>query len=230
MKDIPGWLTSHEANFLRKAARYVRVLPGVIVEIGSFHGKSTIQLATAKQTVYAIDPHKGEYSGGKTTSTESSFRANLRAAGVNDIVRPVVKTSRQAAQGWNEPVKLLFIDGLHDYPHAREDYALWSQHLVDGGIVAMHDAFCGWPGAGRVAMDRIVRSGEYREVGAVGSIIFGVKGKSSAADSVIAVVRKLVIELCQQIYANARFPRPLAFFFVHRVLRVFLLSRFSTLG
>lgn len=230
MKDIPGWLTTREAYFLSQAALETKQNIGVIVEIGSFHGKSTINLARAGEPVYAVDPHKGNFSGGKTRSTLAAFLKNIKEAHAEDVIHPIVKTSKQASAGWKLPIKMLFIDGLHDRAHAWEDYSLWAVHVGTGGIVAMHDAFCGWPGAGSVAMDRIVRSGEYKDIGVIGSIIYGVKGVASTDEKVRLFLKRYVIEVSQWIYGRLWIPRPIAFFLVHRVLKILLLNRFSLGG
>jgi len=230
MKDISGWLTPHEAQFLRKAAASVVDVSGVIVEIGSFHGKSTIQLASSGKAVYAIDPHKGEFSGGRTASTLSSFLRNIKRAEVDQYIRPLVKTSKAASRGWTKPISLLFIDGLHDFSHAQEDYILWTPHITRDGIVAMHDAFCGWPGAGSVAMNSIVRSADFREIGVVGSIIYGVRGEVSLIGQCIRFFRRVIIEISQWIYRQDMIPKSVSFVLVHRFLRIFLVNRFSSLG
>ena len=137
MKDVPGWLTAHEGQFLQKAAFAQKYRDGAIVEIGSFRGKSTIWLALAGDRIWAIDPHKGRVSGGRAAPTLPTFLKNISRAGVRKLVIPVVKTSRDAARRWTKPIKLLFIDGLHDEAHAKEDYRLWSPHVVERGMVAM---------------------------------------------------------------------------------------------
>lgn len=223
---LPGWLTVHEGKFLENAARSVREVPGVIVEIGSYVGKSTIWLTQAGERVYAVDPHEGEFSGGTSNPTKMQFLHNLSHAGVSDLVEPIIKTSKAAAIGWTETIKLLFIDGLHDETHAREDFLLWSQHLASGGIIAMHDAFCGWEGAVNVATHYILASPEFGEIGVVGSIIYGVKKKVTITGSIIKLFKKLVIDLCNSIYRNKQIPKWIQFILVHRVLKLFLLNRF----
>lgn len=183
VQSIPGWLTKHEGMLLEILAKEQSALGGVIVEIGSYCGKSTIWLAQSGERVYAVDPHKGNVSGGKTKPTLKAFKKNIAKAGADNVIA-VVKMSKAAARNWNQPIKLLFIDGLHDEKNARQDFTLWNRFVVEGGIVAMHDAFCGWPGAGIVARKYIVNSPEFRSIGIVGSIIFGIKGKPSLLDTI----------------------------------------------
>jgi hypothetical protein len=60
--DVPGWLTDEEGEALYELARGCTG-KGVIVEIGSWKGKSTICLGRGSQAgasvpIYAIDPHE----------------------------------------------------------------------------------------------------------------------------------------------------------------------------
>jgi hypothetical protein len=89
-----------------------------------------------------------------------------------------VKTSREAAQGWDKPVELLFIDGDHDYEAVREDFELWFPHLINGGTIAIHDStaclrhgLIGWPGPRKVVKERIFRSRRFREVDLFGTMV-----------------------------------------------------------
>ncbi|MGI8420392.1 MAG: class I SAM-dependent methyltransferase [Candidatus Levyibacteriota bacterium] len=153
---------------------------GEIVEIGSFCGKSTICLAQSLGRVYAVDPHKGNVGDGLTfASTFASFKKNIKFAKVADKILPVVSTSEDAAKKWNKKIRALFIDGLHDYEHAEQDFDLWSKYVVDGGIVAVHDSFLRWCGSEKMALQKIVLSKDFYKIGVVGSITYGIKGKGN---------------------------------------------------
>lgn len=227
--SIPGWLTAHEGYFLYSSVKSIQELTGVVVEIGSFQGKSTIFLAKASSHVVSIDPHEGHVSGGMLSPTYKAFVSHLSQAGVRKKVQDLVSTSQLAAKKWNKPISYLFIDGLHDEAHASEDYELWSPFVVDEGIVAMHDAFCGWDGAGTVATTYIVHGSSFIEIGVVGSIIYGVKGNPNTLQRVIKLFRRIVIDLCQSIYINESIPKWVRFILVHKILRILLLNRFSSL-
>ena len=51
----------------------------------------------------------------------------------------MIMTSEEAAHGWNKPIRLLWIDGDHRHESTKLDFALWEPHVVEGGILAMHD-------------------------------------------------------------------------------------------
>lgn len=229
MFAISGWLTKHEAIFLYKASRSVDLLRGDVVEIGSYKGKSTVFLALGTDHVTAIDPHKGKISGGNESSSYYRFIMNITRARVASRITVKKMTSERAVRLWRTPIKLLFIDGLHEYEPAKFDYTHWSPFVVSGGIVAMHDAFCGWPGAGLVAKEYMLQSQDFSEIGVVGSIIFGVRGKAIGIRRVIKIFRIGVISLCHTIYDNASLPRWIRYVLVHKILRIFLLNKFSSL-
>lgn len=227
LNNLPGWLTIHEGQFLTKAARQVQKIKGVVVEIGSFQGKSTIYLALANNLVYAIDPHQGVFSGGKTKPTYAAFLHNLQAAGVSQKVKPFMTTSAKAAQNWKQPIKLLFIDGLHDETNARGDFELWFPFLVDAGVVAMHDSFCAWPGAGRVALAKIVNAPGFKEIGVVGSIIYGIKGQAGELGKLNLVRNRILINLALKLNDQNLLSAWLRFILIHGLIRLFLLNEFT---
>ncbi len=124
---------------------------GVIVEIGSFMGLSTAWMGIgAKQTnrgpVIAIDHFRGSPEHKtlfeeelKTDSMLPYFEKNIKALGLEEIVHPLVGSSRDAAQTWTQPIRLLFLDGEHSYTGVSQDFALFSEHVVKEGIICFHD-------------------------------------------------------------------------------------------
>lgn len=229
LSDIKGWLSINEALFLRKAALLTKNNKSVIVEIGSYQGKSTIALACTNQKVYAIDPHQGKLDKGDVDPTYNNFVQNIINSGFEKKVSVIKKTSRQAVKNWHQPISLLFIDGLHDYQNASFDYENWSKFVMDGGVVAMHDAFCGWDGAGKVAREYIVKNKEYKKIGVVGSIIYGIKGQSLLIDELNKFRCRIFITLANKIYKSEFFNtyRPMQFFLIHRIIKLFLLNHFT---
>ncbi|HEX7041977.1 MAG TPA: class I SAM-dependent methyltransferase [Patescibacteria group bacterium] len=232
LKLVDGWLSFHEGFFLYKASVEVSKLNrGEIVEIGSWLGKSTICLAigSGKSVVYAVDPHKGEFSKGnglgKSAPTFKEFVSNLKKANVNEKVVPIVKTSEDAAKKWNKKIKLLFIDGLHDIKHAREDYDLWSKFLIKDGIIALHDAFCGHVGPEKVVLESFLASAFYKEIGVVGSIIYAKKGKPNLWEKLNLFRTKKLIKLA--LILNKKEFR-FKFFLIHRIFKLLLINKYTS--
>jgi predicted O-methyltransferase YrrM len=157
--DVPGWLTDEEGEALYELARACTG-KGVIVEIGSWKGKSTVCLALgsregASVPVYAVDPH-ADYRFG-------DFRNNIERAGIAELVRPVASLSQPAAGKFDEPIELLFVDGAHEYDLVLEDFEKWVPKVVEGGWVAFHDTT--WTaGPRKVVGQSIYRSQRFKDV------------------------------------------------------------------
>jgi len=188
---VQGWLRYTEGAFLYRAAKQVSGR-GVIVEIGSWKGKSTIWLAKgskdgSKVKIYAIDPHTGspehrDRYGDVWTFPE--FKRNIEEAGVDDIVLPVVKTSREASKNWNYPVEFMFIDGAHDYDSVKTDFELWYPHIIYGGVIAFHDTI-GWEGPRRLVKESVYKSRNFKDIRSVGSVTYATKVKQISIKDVL---------------------------------------------
>ena len=157
--DVPGWLTDEEGEALYELAKACSGR-GVIVEIGSWKGKSTICLGRGSRAgngirIYAIDPH-ADYRFG-------DFTANVERAGIADLVTPIASLSQAAAEDFGTPIELLFVDGSHEEELVREDFDKWVPKVVEGGGVAFHDTT--WTrGPRRVVGERIYRSRSFADV------------------------------------------------------------------
>jgi MMP 1-O-methyltransferase len=133
--DVPGWLTDEEGEALYELAKQCTGR-GAIVEIGSWKGKSTICLGLGSRSgsalrIFAIDPH-ADYRFG-------DFKTNVERAGIADLVTPVASLSQAAADDFDEPIELLFVDGSHEYDLVLEDFEKWVPKVVEGGWVVFHD-------------------------------------------------------------------------------------------
>jgi hypothetical protein len=68
----------------------------------------------------------------------------------------------------------LFIDGGHGVEPARADYAYWTPHVMEGGLLAIHDVFPNPADGGRPPYEDIylpaLASGKFVEVSATGSL------------------------------------------------------------
>jgi len=185
--NIEGWLQFTEGAFLYKAAKNCEGR-GVIVEIGSWKGKSTIWLAKGSKAgnntkVYAIDPHTGSSRSRKRYGKVWSypeFEHNIIEANVQDIVIPVIKTSKEAEQEWDgKPIELLWIDGAHEYEMVKLDFELWSHYLIEGGIIAFHDTI-GWKGPRRLVKEEIYTSHNFTNVRFTYSITYAQKVRTNS--------------------------------------------------
>lgn len=148
IKNIAGWLTEAEGLFLYNTAKKVKA-PNVIVEIGSWKGKSTVCLGSGsrdghKVKIYAVDPHIGSSEHQKMfgkVDTFEEFKQNLHNAGITEYVEPIRDTSESSAGSFIKPIGFIFIDGAHEYKFVRLDFKLWFPKVIIGGILAFHDSW-----------------------------------------------------------------------------------------
>jgi len=171
IETVKGFLDADEGLALFEHAMEA-ALKGPIVEIGSYCGKSTVYLGTAckqrNQVLYAIDHHSGseEHQPGeeyhdsellcprtRRVDTFPVFRDTLRRADLEQTVVPVVAPSAVVARHWNAPLGMVFIDGGHSAETALADYDGWARHVVQGGLLVIHDVFPDPADGGRPPFD-----------------------------------------------------------------------------
>lgn len=212
---IGGWLTPKEGRLLYGlAARCTG--RGVIVEIGSWKGKSTIWLASgsrrgAGMPVYAIDPHTATSDNLATQSavpTFAEFTDNIRRAGVTELVVPLVTTSAEAARTFARPVELIFIDGAHDYASVALDFDLWFPRVVEGGVLAFHDTVA-WDGPRRLVAQRVFRGGWARRARFVDSTTVAEKVRRNSLGDRVRNRYVLGLKRMGDAGARLRVPAPL---------------------
>lgn len=149
--DVQGWMTRDQARRLWDRASVLRP-DDTVVEIGSYHGRSAIVLASAAPEgveIVAIDPHAGNDRGPQQIvgtvdegqADNDRFNANLERAGVRDRVRHVRHPSQGALEHVEGEVELLYIDGAHRYGPALEDIQRWGDRVARGGTLLIHDSF-----------------------------------------------------------------------------------------
>lgn len=192
----PG-ITDQEGECLYQLAKS-RQGEGVIVEIGSWQGRSTIWLAKGseagrKAKVYAIDPHKGTsmHSFVGEPKTMTIFKKNIQQAGVEHIVNPIVMKSAKAIKGWKQPISLLWIDGSHDYEDVLRDFLLYEPYLESGGVIAFHD--CLSPGPRPVIRQHVFKSNSFSKIGAIHQIVYATKCESVSFRDKVVKLRFLLL-------------------------------------
>ncbi|WP_235495214.1 class I SAM-dependent methyltransferase [Geodermatophilus sp. Leaf369] len=185
----PGFMPEDEGRALYAAARSVAV-PGPLLEIGSWMGKSALYLAAAAaetgRVVVTVDHHRGseEHQPGweyhqpelvdpavDELDTLPSFRRTVHPA--EDLVVAVVARSETLAPLWAAPLALLFLDGSHTEESARRDQDAWVEKLAVGGTLAVHDVFPDPADGGQAPFGvytRVLASGEFTELPGTGSL------------------------------------------------------------
>jgi predicted O-methyltransferase YrrM len=181
IESVYGWIDPQERDLLYNLARTCDGW-NCIVEVGSFHGKSTACLglgsrAGPKVKVYAIDPHEGVLTGSNSSHeqhppTFDIFKRNMSRLDLDDIVVPIVSTSAEAVKTFLHPVGLVFIDGCHDELFALADVREWSKKLETGGLIAVHDSHpkSSWMGPRNAFKSCILETEQFEFLGFTGSI------------------------------------------------------------
>ncbi|HRQ89431.1 MAG TPA: class I SAM-dependent methyltransferase [Bacteroidia bacterium] len=178
VSDVEGYLSPSEVQFLSLAASYPTA-SGKILEIGTFKGKSTIVLSKSalqveETIVQAVDPMTAPCETDPnlhgSASSYEDFQRNITRHQVADSIHLHRQFSHELASNWNQPLRLLWIDGDHTYAGTKKDFDGFACHLSDGGIIAIHDTLHAFEGGLRVFAENILLSPSFGACGFVGSI------------------------------------------------------------
>ena len=164
---IQGWMSPWELEWLCQMA----ATRTVIVEVGSWKGRSTKALAMSTPgVVYAIDHWKGSLGELDKDHQEAVsrgsdwlygvFRQNLEDEINRMKVVPIRSESSAAAplltgMLGHAQADMIFIDAEHSYEAACRDIALYRNFLRPGGLLAGHDYEPGGPGVIRAVNELV---------------------------------------------------------------------------
>lgn len=185
----PGFLPLAEGAALVEAATAANASLGPFLEVGSYRGKSASYLGpVARQlgtVLFCVDHHRSPNSDPDSSDTLVAaddavadtlpkFRQAIQEAELEDTVIAVIGKSATVAQYWSRDLSLLFLNGSHDEDELRSDFDGWVSRVAVGGLAIIHGVATD-PDEGSTAPYEhlylpVVRSGEYKEVKAVGSL------------------------------------------------------------
>jgi predicted O-methyltransferase YrrM len=200
VREVPGWLRNEQAKRLWDIAAQVPD-GGQIVEIGSYHGRSTIVLARAAPetvSVFSIDPHAGNDSspGVWDGSPEEgqrdyvAFHENLRSRGLTERVRHIRRPSHTAHDDVAGEIDFLYVDGSHRYGNALDDLRLWGARVRSGGTMCVHDTYTSLF-VTAATYRSVALSGGWRYLGRETSLAEYRRERLGARDRVLNVARQL---------------------------------------
>ena len=185
-----GFMPDDEGLLLHRAA-LLAALSGPMLEVGGYCGKSAVYLGSAARerggVLFSVDHHRGSEenqpgelycdeavldASGTRVDTLPHFRRTLEAAGLEASVIAVVGGSATVARHWRTPLALLFIDGGHSEAAAQADYDGFHFHLVEDGLLLIHDVFPDPADGGQAPFHVYLRAlGDgFREITAEGSL------------------------------------------------------------
>jgi hypothetical protein len=158
---IPGWMPEDELRIIEQVARTIPRY-GKMVEVGPFCGRSSwcwAKSADPTVTVFCLDiwnPAEHPYHPPAVIGAQDTTNADF---GVADSLEQVVGTienfrhftrdcgnivaiqgaSPYAFQSWNQPLDLVFLDGVHHNPIFWDDLNFWFWKLKPGGLCCGDD-------------------------------------------------------------------------------------------
>lgn len=192
MTDMPGMLSPAECDALVFAGT---LAPGTgdIIEIGSWLGRSTLHLAhacksTGRGRVHALDTFKGNAAYekryyrhlGRQATIFEAFMDNVARSGLSEWIVPHVGKAEETRAEFTEQVRMVFIDGDHDYAPVKRDVRLWKDLIMPGGLLALHDYRAEAPGSIAAVSEEVFASGEFRVLMLVDSLLIAQKVPAAA--------------------------------------------------
>jgi len=155
-EEIEGYSSKEECRYLYD---YACKIPkdGVIVELGTYKGRSAISMAQSGRWVVAIDRFEAEeryfFNG-----YEDHHSGNFHASDVTDAairygvrVWPIAGDSATTVERYKaiggRKVSLLFIDADHRYDGVTRDFLAWEPMLAWDAVVIFDDVL--WEGVAR---------------------------------------------------------------------------------
>lgn len=155
IRTIPGWFTYDDAAHfsLILSMQSGLGIPGDILEIGSFHGRSTALLArylADGETLMVCDPFDSGEVYVANPPSEKQLRRNVGLINpdMNERslqVMPMFSSELAIPEG--QEFRFVHVDGSHVYQDVLKDLRLVSKFTCRGGVIAIDDYnHPDWPG------------------------------------------------------------------------------------
>jgi MMP 1-O-methyltransferase len=146
---IPGWMTVRELQLIARVAAGV-LKDGVIIEIGSFAGRSSVHWAANSDPsvkIFCIDPFDAivddyslEHIQGPARDVAGCPSGELflrHTAAWTERLTPIAVASPPST--WDRPADVIFVDGDHSHEGVTRDLEFWIDWLKPGGALLGHD-------------------------------------------------------------------------------------------
>jgi predicted O-methyltransferase YrrM len=130
--DIPGWLTEEEGTELARLAS-----GRLVLEIGSYCGRSTVAMAATAKAIFSIDPHDSSTTEPHPPiQTLETFQRNIAGLPVIHVLGRVEQIEPYLVPA---SFDMVFVDGDHRLKACLRDLAIAERVLRPGGVIAVHD-------------------------------------------------------------------------------------------
>lgn len=152
--DVQGWFTPCMQQIYHEQLDSFGYDPAVVVEVGSWLGRSTIWMADEIKrrlkpvTFYAVDTWQGSANEPDMKPTLDAYNGdiydqfirNICRCGVYDYIKPIRMPSVEAAKQFADgSVNFCFIDGDHSYEAVKADIQAWLPKVHFNSCIAGHD-------------------------------------------------------------------------------------------
>ena len=158
IQQIEGFMVPGQEEFLFNKVKSLKE-DAVILEIGSFKGRSTVTMGCAclntDRRIYCIDTWDGNQSDFAERNFFATWERNVMGNGVMSFVTPLRGFSHEVLKRWDDlaggrQIDFAFIDGSHEYSDVLKDFEMVYPLVRPGGWIAFHDVVETWPGPLRV--------------------------------------------------------------------------------
>ena len=173
LRQVPGWFTYDDAAHfsLVLGMQSAAGLRGDLLEIGTFHGRSTMLLARhlgPGERLTVCDPFQtGDVYVGNPPTPEV-LRRNVQTANPDlddDALEVHATYSTDLVLDPDRRFRFAHVDGSHERADVAHDLELVDRHLVEGGVVVCDDHdHPDWPGVTQAVVDFRAAHPEYVEV------------------------------------------------------------------
>jgi len=150
--DYQGWFGKANMEMLGNLIREQNAK--VVVELGSWLGKSTIWIARMLPKdgrVYAVDTWLGSQEqvhqeDPRLPTLYEQFLSNIIHQGLTDKIVPIRITSVEAGQRWPSDIipDIVYLDASHEEFDVYQDLTTWYPVIGDTGVLCGDDF--NWPG------------------------------------------------------------------------------------
>lgn len=158
VESIEGFMLPGQEEYLFDR---IKTLPdnAVVVEIGSYKGRSTVAMAYAcigtKRKIYCIDTWDGNDKDFPDRDFFEIWNENLKNNRIEQYVVPLQGYSYEILKCWQDltegtAIDFIFIDGSHQYLDVLQDFQLSYPWIKSEGWMAFHDVVPTWPGSEQV--------------------------------------------------------------------------------
>lgn len=165
---LPGLITADVGFLLYMFAKRVPADEN-IVELGSYHGKSTCFLASGARDgygahVFAVDAWSNKvnsWSKYQRPPDLKKFMRTIKSMDLNEHVTAVRGLTRGVAVRYKnpKPVGLLYVDADHSEQAVRGDVMAWLPHMYAGSVVLFDDYASTHNPEVKVAVDKLCTAG-----------------------------------------------------------------------